>query len=186
MDYSFYLLKLGTIPDQLHFKLAEYCKSLPCDVSTTMWNMQVHKGIDGVRFKPGETHPLLDEVLRLPFISEVFPTSSFMNYEVDKLAPNGHIAEHTDQRTIFENCVYTHRLHLAITGSARYKFRRGREAPAQPISMDTGGCYLFNNYVLHSVEGVGVDRYNFILNFSDPTWALKKSLYRLKRLDTTW
>lgn len=184
MDYNFYLHKIGSIEPKLYDRLVAYITSIDYTRNNTYWDMSRHSGVDGVIFPKGQADPPINELLRDTVLCELFEPKQFICYEVDRLHPNGLIAEHTDTSTIKERAALTHRVHVPITGSGSYSFRRGA-SDRSILKMELGSIYLFNNAVIHSVANHEAStRLNLMLSFDDPMLKSKIRIY--DKFDIAW
>ena len=184
MDYNFYLYRVGRVEPSLFKRLAEYVTTVDYSQNNTYWDMTRHTGVDGIIFPRGQSCPLIDELLNNSALSELFEKHQFICYEIDRLHANGQIAEHTDTSTIKERAALTHRVHIPITGSGSYSFRRGT-SDCHLLKMELGSIYVFNNTVIHSVSNYEADtRINLMLSFDDP--ALKSKVRIYNKFNIAW
>lgn len=187
MDYSFYIQDLGEIDSQLVEDLYQHALALPRDLKTTAWNPAYHRGVDGVRMPIGQAPPVIERLLLQPAVSDVFPRESFHLYELSKLNADGVVGMHTDQRHLWQGCMFGHKMHVPLSGSAIYKFKRSATEEPAEFQMQIGHVYVYNNYVLHgTVCTSAVDRYNLVVNFLDMQWTIKKRIYAKFGCDNTW
>jgi hypothetical protein len=111
-------------------------------------------------------------------------TLGFMAKDIRKcgsntIDPAGFIHDHSDieaERDVALNRAMAHTIHIPVLNNvAVYRHRRSRGQQWSETRLETGGVYLYNNYVSHDVQCTGheVYRTNLLIDYVDETWKQK-------------
>lgn len=191
MDFSFYILKIATLPDGLRERLLAVAREqLKNPASKKYFTDGVNAGFNSASMPSAydKERPAVKEAISL--LSEIYTSGQYTSCEVNFLEVDGFIHEHTDQSSAvtptginyhFGTLVHQwHSVHVPLTGLGQYLFRRDSRNEYDIESMQPGSMYVFNNYAQHAVKNIGgTQRVNMILHFHDPKWASKRKLYEM-------
>lgn len=183
MDYPFYLLKLTQLPLELLAQVQQLYNER---------NIIAHPHFPTKERNPGTFRlddPHIAQIVELitTFLDPFIEKSRLYWNEINLIAPKGVLGEHSDlayagynrQKGNPQEIVLTHKIHVHISGESRLSFRRSKYEPVTTISPDVGGCYWYNNYVLHSSHNPSkdVNRVALSLIYHDPKWDLRFKLF---------
>lgn len=179
MDYPFFLMRVGTASDTLLAYLRQQflqsdLKEHPAfrgqRVTTTGYCQLKMPAIDSIR-------------VMLPELEHC----RYSGAEFNVLNGGQTIREHTDIATkvpgLAHKIMNRHKLHVVLetTPVCRVYHRRSVHCAASSTHMESGGVYLFNDYVLHSVANLGeAQRVHALMSFDDPLGLVRPAL--LERL----
>lgn len=188
MDFNAYTHQLGTIDTAALPAILEYGRTIASNPKAKRYfNPAVNPKLNSVSWPTtyGDAAPCVQQVVRL--LAHVFEFRQYTSCEFNFLQPNGVVREHTDQSSAstptginykFGTLVSQwHSVHVPLTGSARYLFRRDPRMELEEVSMVPGQLMWFNNYVQHLVVNDDAERVNMILHFYDPDWDAKRRIY---------
>jgi hypothetical protein len=178
MDYPFYTHDIGTLPRPLFEALVEEVTR-----PATRWNGNRIFVDATIRNIPdGHKSPRL-QALTLEVrdqLTEWLPSSAFLGGNFNLLAANSFLPEHSDINAEFVTCpmnfVLQHKVHIPLKTSSLVTnaHRRSRHQEQVLAILEAGHCYLYNDYVWHSVvNGSSEDRIHMIMKYSDPDWSIR-------------
>lgn len=175
MDYPFAIKQIGMLtPGLLHaiqqaIATLEYSPHPAFGGQTVLTNQQ--------RTVPQD---LIQAVLDL---LPQFPAQNYNGYELNKLAAQKSIAEHSDVGSrapgVAHAIAHRHKIHLVVdTNPDVFTWhRRSQEGTEIQHHMVAGGLYVYNDYIWHRVANQGTtDRVHLLLSFWDRSWQIKEQL----------
>lgn len=180
MDYPFYIRRIGSVSNELLANLQQaYTNHKEFALApgfTPQFGLQ-----QPVDFDLGATGTKLLEEL-----SQWFEPTTCVQTKYNVMPPGKGLGEHSDldgygnnEYTMY-SCFAHHRVHIPLITNPQVEFwhRRTRKLPSerQP-TLEVGGVYLYNDYVLHSVVNKGdATRVHVVLKFADPKHVVKRKL----------
>jgi len=180
MDYPFYIRQIGSIRPELLQQLQQaylsHTKFALAPGFTPQFGLQ-----QPVDFDLG---PLQAEVLA--DLSRWFAPATCVQLKYNVMPPGKGLGEHSDLDGYGDNdytmysCFAHHRVHIPLITNPGVEFwhRRTRAlASERQATPQVGGVYLYNDYVLHSVQNKGSEnRVHLVLKFADPKHVVKRQL----------
>lgn len=183
MDYNFFVHRVGTIPKALLSSISTKILGLAESFQIATPNFRQHKGFSSIH--SSQKNAIAENIsLELaPLVSNIFPIKNLAEYDLNLLAPQAVIPEHTDMtgpQNVGWRCNRGHKVHFVIDGSGSFSWhRRSKENRPREFNYEPGGIYVYNNYVFHKAWNAGLeDRIHFVLMYADHEWKLKASLYK--------
>lgn len=189
MDFNGYIQPLASIGADLRTRLLDYGLTLPSQPGVkSYFSAKVNQGFLSTSLPQSyEASPsCVQEAVDL--LQPFFSRAQYTSCEVNVLDPSCTIREHTDQSSAVSETGINehfgtlvsqyHSVHVPLTGTGLYGFRRDPNAVHTYLWMPQGFSYWYNNYVMHNVKNIGPDsRVNMVLHFHDPKWSSKKAIY---------
>lgn len=177
MDYSFYIKKLGHIPNEVRVRILEDVAGI--DRAKTSKNFRAHDGYSVTEAKTLNV-TLLDPIKS--YMPNSLTKRKALDLEVGVLAPMSVLKEHTDNNPPSNRGWWVqriHKVHIVLQSENGWcTHRRSAKEVAVKQSMEQGGIYLFNNYIFHSVGNPAkTDRVHLVAQYQDDNWDLKLELY---------
>jgi hypothetical protein len=187
MDYAFNVKKIGDVsPEQLAAlrPLAARKFAEPAGVNvayTPQPDDGYHSRRSIINSQKTAVVPIDSEVASIITNQPWLKPEKLWYYEFNRLDAGKEFHEHTDVKNKNNNGVFVvqvHTVHVPLTGTSTYRFRRDKQNGFVDETMEPGGIYLFNNYIWHKIENHGVeDRINLIMIYRDSQWLAKQAIY---------
>lgn len=189
MDYPFYLRKLTTLSDaEINF----------CREALTATEPEPHphfpdksRNENAFRLNGNGVKPIVDKIKET--LQFVIPAENYFWSEINMLAPNGFLGEHSDLAYAGYNdpdkgfpmeILLSHKIHIHLQGVSELSFRRSKHEEPLKFFPDIGGVYWYNNYVLHRSFNPGTEnRVALSMIYWDRQWKIRASLLRRMNLN---
>lgn len=173
MDYPFYIREVAVLTEQERADI-QYVQGLQ--------TFSQHPAFGQSLLSSRRTHLPGSLLTRLANIVGL-PESAYSGNEFNLLKAGCKIAEHSDigsqDAQVAWATAHRHKLHIVCsTNPGCYTYhRRGLGDVKVQAHMEEWKVYLYNDYVLHSVENNGIsDRVHLLVSFWDKDWQGKHSM----------
>lgn len=183
MDYPFYIRHAATLPPEL---LTE-CMTLLDQNNVIDHPHFVSKERNKNAFRVSDANvPKVVELIT-KYLSFLIPPENLYWHEINLLAPDGLLGEHSDMAYAGYNktngfpmeVVLTHKLHVHLHGESLLKFRRSKFEPQTEFRPVPGQVFWYNNYVWHESKNPSqsLNRLALSLIYNDRNWAIRQKLF---------
>lgn len=182
MDYPFYLRKLT----QLDQPTLDLCCKLLDENDVIKHPHFTSPERNQLAYK--QVSPNVQKVVDIiaEKLKAVLPVGNLYWSEINQLAPQGILGEHSDLAYAGYNrevgmpmeIVLTHKIHVHFKGEAALRFRRSKYEPKTEFNPKPGEIFWYNNYVWHESENIGdTNRLALSLIYWDKHWKIKGALF---------
>lgn len=185
MDYPFYLMKLAQLPVDVLASIKGMLDER--NIAKHPHFTSVERNPNTFRLHDPKGADVVDSVTNYLDTAGLMDKASLYWNEINLIAPKGILGEHSDlsyagynvQKGNPQEVMLTHKIHVHLSGHSELSFRRSKFEPVNTFVPEEGGCYWYNNYVLHSSHNPSeaTNRVALSLIYHDAQWRRRARLF---------